>query len=159
MGIIWPTVTLSASPLLIANSTLICPTNAIISRYILCPSLLKNMVHWSKVPLHCIAEKTHQSSLFISSYTFALELWQSGTVHCVKEKVPLSYTLTQCYTGTVHCSVEQNPLEFITSSGLHYWFAVYPQLSAHVITPVIDFFFNWMSFQWSMHTLHCKFLI
>ena len=36
-------------------------------------------------------------------------------------------------------TIHQNPLEFITSSGLHYWFPVYPQLSAHVITPVIDF--------------------
>ena len=42
-------------------------------------------------------------------------------------------------TSRSQCKIYQNPLEFITSSGLHYWFPVYPQLSAHVITPVIDF--------------------
>ena len=51
------------------------------------------MVHWSKVPLYCIAVQ-NPSEFFISSYTFVLELWQSGTAHCAKEKVPLSYTLT-----------------------------------------------------------------
>ena len=65
----------------------------------------------------------------------------------------LSENSVQCKTIGVHsisswctwcsvsvcCEAEENPLEFITSSGLHYRFLVYPQLSAHVITPVIDF--------------------
>ena len=53
-----------------------------------------------------------------------------------------SIPFVQSHTHTTSRSqgiIHQNPLEFITSSGLHYWFPVYPQLSAHVITPVIDF--------------------
>ena len=56
------------------------------------------------------------------------------------------------FSVSVCCEAEENPLEFITSSGLHYRFLVYPQLSAHVITPVIDFFSNWMSSESSMQS-------